>query len=137
MKLTPSRADMPRRLLLLAILTLAGCFPETEAPLAPLCPTASVAVNAGNPPVFNWGSCGVALLQVSASNNRSDIKWSIGTPDKLPDILSPVTYGEAPSNVTEAAPAIPLVSGAEYRMNLIVFVDDVASTIASVRFTQP
>lgn len=127
---------MPRLLLLGAILTLVGCFPESERPVAPLCPTASVALNAGAAPVFDWGACGVAVLQVSAANNRADIKWSIATPDRLPDIMSPVTYGEAPANVNEAAPAIPLVSGTEYRMNLLVFVDDVASTIASVRFTQ-
>lgn len=124
------------RCTLLLPVVLLGCVPDTEDLLAPPCPQASVQV--GTPPVFNWPSiCGVSVLQVSAVNNRSDIKWSIATPDLNPDIHGPVTYGEVPAGLTEGTPAVALVSGVEYRVNLLVVVNDVGSTIASVRFTQP
>ena len=126
-----------KKVLWLAIAASVGCVPSTETPLAPLCPTASVQV-ATAPVVFNWpSSCGVAVLEVSATNNRSDIKWRIATADELPDVHPPVTYGQLPAGLTQTTPPATLVSGIEYRMNLIVFVDDVPSTIASVRFTQP
>jgi hypothetical protein len=124
-------------LLYVAVL-LAGCFPPTEEMVAPPCPGASVHVNAGTQPILDWPPiCGVAILEVSAVNDRTDIKWRIATATQLPDILAPVTYGQLPAGLNQDAPAVPLVSGTEYRMNLLVWVDGVASTIASVRFIQP
>jgi hypothetical protein len=122
----------------LLVALLAGCFPKTEPMLAPPCPLASVEVAADAPPIFKWPStCGVSVLQVSLSNDRTALRWSIATPDFLPDILAPVTYGEVPAGLNQGTAPVPLVAGTEYRMNLLVVVDNVASTISSVRFTQP
>lgn len=127
-----------RRTVLLPVVALLGCFPPTEKRLVPPCLLASVKLNGSAPPVFEWPlSCGVAVVEVSAGNNRADIKWRIAAPNQLSDILSPVTYGQVPAGIDETTPAAPLVSGTEYRMNLLVWVEGVANSIASVPFTQP
>lgn len=116
---------------------VAGCASATGD--GRTCTNTTVSLAAGAPPVFDWPtSCAVAGLHVTAANNRGDIKWNIATTDQQPTLAAPVTYGEAPQGVNEAAPAAPLDAGIQYRLNLLASTSSgFATTVASVLFTQP
>jgi hypothetical protein len=101
--------SMTRRALLLTTLCLGACLTTEPTPVSNC--SLAVRANTAGAPVFEWSHfCPVAGLNVTAADNRGDVKWSIATSDQQANLNGPVTYGQVPTGLIEGTPPAVLAA---------------------------
>jgi hypothetical protein len=116
----------PWRALVGVILLLtapAGCGDSNSPPVEPPCPGDLVEVTVENPgsasPRFVWTpECPVALVQVSALEQPSGVRWSLS--GRLTNVIeSGIAYGEQPFGTRPDTGPLPLEPGATYEVRVL------------------
>jgi hypothetical protein len=118
----------------LGALAFLGCQDDpTGSERPPLCTAiASVGVSSGLTPTFSWTpDCGANFLVVLVSGEPG-IQWGIQS--FAGDVLSPVTYGQAPLRTTVTDGPIPLEVGGSYEVLIGNVSGPLAIPLATVSF---